>query len=145
MGHGLGQTGTLKFNHSKKYAKTNKAAEIQRISAALVRPEGFEPPAFWSVACLRNKIEPIHPCLMLFARNRTLFGATHSIVSVEKFSVLGQVMGQTEYIDTCSSRILAFFQEVDKHPYLRCYIFAVVIYKLLHIVIFGHSVSKITS
>ena len=34
----------------KSCENKNKATEIQRISVDLVRPEGFEPPAFWSVA-----------------------------------------------------------------------------------------------
>ena len=37
----------------KSTESKNKATEIQQISVALVRPKGFEPPAFWSVACLR--------------------------------------------------------------------------------------------
>ena len=42
MGHGLGQTDSLKSNHQKSTENTSKATEIQRISVALVRPEGFE-------------------------------------------------------------------------------------------------------
>ena len=68
MGRGLGQTGVTKSNHQKKYRGINKTAEIQRISAVLVRPEGFEPPAFWSVACLRNGDDFFQPCLALFVR-----------------------------------------------------------------------------
>ena len=55
MGHGLGQTGVAKSNYRKKRRETSKTAETQRISAVLVRPEGFELPAFWSVACLRER------------------------------------------------------------------------------------------
>ena len=33
-----------------------------------VRPEGFEPPAFWSVACLWNGDDFFQPCLALFFR-----------------------------------------------------------------------------
>ena len=47
----------------------NKAAEIQRISAALVRPEGFEPPAFWSVACLKEHSKHFLFHLMLFTQD----------------------------------------------------------------------------
>ena len=34
----------------------------------MVRPEGFEPPAFWSVACLRDGVGFFQPCLALFVQ-----------------------------------------------------------------------------
>ena len=46
----------------------NKTTEIQRISVVLVRHEGFEPPAFWSVACLRGRIRRFRPHLILFVQ-----------------------------------------------------------------------------
>ena len=69
MGRGLGQIGAVKSSHQKKCGEINKTAEIQRISAVLVRPEGFEPPAFWSVACLRVHGKRFLPRLVLFAQN----------------------------------------------------------------------------
>ena len=69
MGHGLGQTGAAKSNSQKKCREMNKTTEIQRISAVLVRPEGFEPPAFWSVACLRVHGKCFLPRLVLFAQD----------------------------------------------------------------------------
>ena len=69
MGHGLGQTGAAKSNHQKKCRKKNKSTEIQQISVDLVRPEGFEPPAFWSVACLRVHGKCFLPRLVLFAQD----------------------------------------------------------------------------
>lgn len=69
MGHGLGQTDTAKSNHQKSAENKRKATEIQRISVALVRPEGFEPPDFWSVACLRIHSKHFSLHLMLFIQN----------------------------------------------------------------------------
>ena len=69
MGHGLGQTEAAKSYHPRKCIKTNKDTEIHRISVSLVRLEGFEPPAFWSVACLRVRGKRFLPRLVLFAQN----------------------------------------------------------------------------
>ena len=46
----------------------------------MVRREGFEPPAFWSVGCLKGKTEPFRLRFVLFAAIRS---ADFSIVSIQ--------------------------------------------------------------
>ena len=48
-----------------------KIPEILRFRGFLARREGFEPPAFWSVGCLKHKSEP-------FRLRFVLFTAVHS-------------------------------------------------------------------
>ena len=43
-----------------------KRPEALRFRVFLARREGFEPPAFWSVGCLREKTEPFRLRFMLF-------------------------------------------------------------------------------
>ena len=49
-----------------------KLLEIRRFRGVLVRREGFEPPAFWSVGCLKAKSEPFR---LRFARFSTIRSA----------------------------------------------------------------------
>ena len=44
-----------------------KIPEILRFRGFLARREGFEPPAFWSVGCLKGKSEPFRLRFVLFA------------------------------------------------------------------------------
>jgi hypothetical protein len=57
---------TTKFKTVPKVRKTRRFN--QESAGFLVRPEGFEPPAFWSVACLRDGDNIFRPCLALFAQ-----------------------------------------------------------------------------
>ena len=49
--------------------KNREPIEINRF--AVVRREGFEPPAFWSVGCLKGKSEPFRLRFVLFATIRS--------------------------------------------------------------------------
>ena len=57
----------------KKVASENsnlrkaKVLEIRRFRGLFVRREGFEPPAFWSVGCLKYKSESFRLRFVLFA------------------------------------------------------------------------------
>ena len=47
-----------------------KRPEALRFRVFLARREGFEPPAFWSVGCLKGKSEPFRLRFVLFAAVR---------------------------------------------------------------------------
>ena len=53
-GQRLGQKKATRPNSNLRKAKV---LEIRRFRGLLVRREGFEPPAFWSVGCLKGKSE----------------------------------------------------------------------------------------
>ena len=60
----------------------------------LVRREGFEPPAFWPVGCLKGKSESFRLRFVLFT---TIRSADFSVVSVQScllFSDSGSKLGQ---------------------------------------------------
>ena len=60
----------------------------------MVRREGFEPPAFWSVGCLKAKSESFRLRFVLFT---TIRSADFSVVSVQPcplFSDSGSKLGQ---------------------------------------------------
>ena len=72
---------------------------------SLVRREGFEPPAFWSVGCLTRKSEPFRLRFVLFA---TVRSAEPSIVSIQPCpfsSCSGSKVGQTRCARTRSNSV----------------------------------------
>ena len=67
-GQRLGQKKAASENSNLRKAK---ALEIRRFRGLLVRREGFEPPAFWSVGCLTHKSESFRLRFVLFATVRS--------------------------------------------------------------------------
>ena len=67
-GQRLGQKKAASENSNLRKAKV---LEIRRFRGLLVRREGFEPPAFWSVGCLKGKTEPIRLRFVLFTTVRS--------------------------------------------------------------------------
>ena len=67
-GQRLGQEKAASENSNLRKAKV---LEIRRFRGLLVRREGFEPPAFWSVGCLKGKSEPFRLRFVLFATVRS--------------------------------------------------------------------------
>ena len=71
----------------------------------MVRREGFEPPAFWSVGCLKVKSESFRLRFVLFA---TIRSADFSVVSAQPcllFSCSGSKVGQTRCARTHSNSV----------------------------------------
>ena len=67
-GQRLGREKAASENSNLRKAKV---LEIRRFRGLLVRREGFEPPAFWSVGCLTRKSEPFRLRFVLFATVRS--------------------------------------------------------------------------
>ena len=67
-GQRLGQEKAASENSNLRKAKV---LEIRRFRGLLVRREGFEPPAFWSVGCLTHKSESFRLRFVLFATVRS--------------------------------------------------------------------------
>ena len=67
-GQRLGQETAVREN--RNICKT-KIPEILRFRGFLARREGFEPPAFWSVGCLKGKSESFRLRFVLFATVRS--------------------------------------------------------------------------
>ena len=63
--------GSEKSSGGKQQLIQTKRPEALRFRVFLARREGFEPPAFWSVGCLKGKSEP-------FRLRFVLFTAVHS-------------------------------------------------------------------
>ena len=62
-GQRLGQKKAASENSNLRKAKV---LEIRRFRGLLARREGFEPPAFWSVGCPKEKAEPFRLRFALF-------------------------------------------------------------------------------
>ena len=56
----------------------------------MVRREGFEPPAFWSVGCLKGKSEPFRLRFVLFAAVRSANFPLFPSSPARFFRILGQ-------------------------------------------------------
>ena len=67
-GQRLGQEKAASENSNLRKAKV---LEIGRFRGLLVRREGFEPPAFWSVGCLKGKSESFRLRFVLFTAVRS--------------------------------------------------------------------------
>ena len=59
--------GSEKSSGRKQQLMQTKRPEALRFRVFLARREGFEPPAFWSVGCLKGKSEPFRLRFVLFA------------------------------------------------------------------------------
>ena len=57
---------------------------------SMVRREGFEPPAFWSVGCLKGKSESFRLRFVLFATIRSADFPLFPSSSARFFRILGQ-------------------------------------------------------
>ena len=67
-----------------------KIPEILRFRGFLARREGFEPPAFWSVGCSKEKTEPFRLRFVLFATVRSTDFPLFPSRPARFFRVLGQ-------------------------------------------------------
>ena len=68
----------------------SKSPRNQTIRGLLVRREGFEPPAFWSVGCLTRKSEPFRLRFVLFAAARSADFPLFPPSPARFFRILGQ-------------------------------------------------------
>ena len=67
-----------------------KRPEALRFRVFLARREGFEPPAFWSVGCLKHKSEPKRLRFVLFATIRLVDFPLFPSSPARFFRILGQ-------------------------------------------------------
>ena len=67
-----------------------KRPETVRFRVFLARREGFEPPAFWSVGCLKHKSEPFRLRFVLFTTVRSADFPLFPSRPARSGSVLGQ-------------------------------------------------------
>ena len=86
-GQRLGQEKAASENSNLQKAKV---LEIRRFRGLLVRREGFEPPAFWSVGCLTRKSEPFRLRFALFAAVLSADFPLFPSSSARFFRILGQ-------------------------------------------------------
>ena len=82
--------GQKKAAHKKRNLRKAKVLEIRRFRGLLVRREGFEPPAFWSVGCLKGKSEPFPLRFVLFTTVRSADFPLFPSSPARFFRVLGQ-------------------------------------------------------
>ena len=86
-GQRLGQEKAASENSNLQKAKV---LEIRRFRGLLVRREGFEPPAFWSVGCLKHKSKPFRLRFVLFTAVRSADLPLFPPSPARSGSVLGQ-------------------------------------------------------
>ena len=86
-GQRLGQKKATRPNSNLRKAKV---LEIRRFRGLLVRREGFEPPAFWSVGCLTRKSESFRLRFVLFATIRSADLPLFPSRPARFFRILGQ-------------------------------------------------------
>ena len=86
-GQRLGQEKAASENSNLQKAKV---LEIRRFRGLLVRREGFEPPAFWSVGCLKGKSEPKRLRFVLFTTVRSAGFPLFPSSPARSNSILGQ-------------------------------------------------------
>ena len=67
-----------------------KVLEIRRFRELLARREGFEPPAFWSVGCLKGKSESFRLRFVLFTTVRSADFPLFPSRPARFFRILGQ-------------------------------------------------------
>ena len=67
-----------------------KVLEIRRFRGLLARREGFEPPAFWSVGCLKHKSESFRLRFVLFAAVLSANFPLFPFSPARFFRILGQ-------------------------------------------------------
>ena len=86
-GQRLGQEKAASENSNLRKAKV---LEIRRFRGLLVRREGFEPPAFWSVGCLTRKSESFRLRFVLFTAVRSAGFPLFPPSSARSNPILGQ-------------------------------------------------------
>ena len=86
-GQRLGQKKAASENSNLRKAKV---LEIRRFRGLLVRREGFEPPAFWSVGCLKGKSESFRLRFVLFATVHSADFPLFPSSPARFFRILGQ-------------------------------------------------------
>ena len=86
-GQRLGQKKATRPNSNLRKAKV---LEIRRFRGLLVRREGFEPPAFWSVGCLTRKSESFRLRFVLFTAVRSANFPLFPSGPARFFRILGQ-------------------------------------------------------
>ena len=86
-GQRLGQKKATRPNSNLRKAKV---LEIRRFRGLLVRREGFEPPAFWSVGCLKGKSESFRLRFVLFTAIRSVSFPLFPSSPTRPNSILGQ-------------------------------------------------------
>ena len=86
-GQRLGQKKATRPNSNLRKAKV---LEIRRFRGLLVRREGFEPPAFWSVGCLKGKSESFRLRFVLFTTVRSVSFPLFPFSPARSNPVLGQ-------------------------------------------------------
>ena len=86
-GQRLGQKKATRPNSNLRKAKV---LEIRRFRGLLVRREGFEPPAFWSVGCLKGKSESFRLRFVHFTAVRSADFPLFPSRLARFFRILGQ-------------------------------------------------------
>ena len=82
--------GSEKSSGRKQQLMQTKRPETLRFRVFLARREGFEPPAFWSVGCLKGKSEPFRLRFVLFATVRSADFPLFPSKRVRSNPILGQ-------------------------------------------------------
>ena len=82
--------GSEKSSGRKQQLMQTKRPETVRFRVFLARREGFEPPAFWSVGCLKHKSEPFRLRFVLFTAARSEDFPLFPSSPARSGSVLGQ-------------------------------------------------------
>ena len=82
--------GSEKSSGRKQQLMQTKRPEALRFRVFLARREGFEPPAFWSVGCLKHKSESFRLRFVLFAIIRSADFPLFPSSPARFFRILGQ-------------------------------------------------------
>ena len=82
--------GSEKSSGRKQQLMQTKRPEALRFRVFLARREGFEPPAFWSVGCLKHKSEPKRLRFVLFTAVRSADFPLFPSSPARSNSILGQ-------------------------------------------------------
>ena len=82
--------GSEKSNGRKQQLMQTKRPETLRFRVFLARREGFEPPAFWSVGCLKGKSESFRLRFVLFTTVRLADFPLLPSSPARFFRILGQ-------------------------------------------------------
>ena len=82
--------GSEKSSGRKQQLMQTKRPEALRFRVFLARREGFEPPAFWSVGCLKAKSESFRLRFVLFTAIRSVSFPLFPSSPASFFRVLGQ-------------------------------------------------------
>ena len=89
--------GSGKSSGRKQQLMQTKRPEALRFRVFLARREGFEPPAFWSVGCLKGKTEPFRLRFVLFTAVRSADFPLFPSSSARSNSYSGSKLGQRKF------------------------------------------------